>query len=592
VVNENITAEARQQFATRVETSSFALLNFLWVWSAPITALAIRADDSYEPWARGAPNFLPGSINGKKKARPFPANVWHTSRFMAFQSILFPEHRADAVLQQDMPKFFRDLNLNQVVEKITAEYAEYGLTTFFFTDLHDLDSIAYRQAVMKDLEGPLLMEAVVSFSSAMNRMRRHLDEAKNLESYKYSKERRFLEAITIYCDAVEVLRQGLESLPVRSRGLEGFAAYLNEYVADAAFRSLATDARKLNAELSAVKYCVLIRNGAVTVRHYEGEQDYSTTVEATFQRFRQGALGLRRLEIHPWSRVNHIEAQILERVALLFPEVFASVAAFFSEHQAYVDQTIARFDREVQFYVAYLKYIEELRHSGLHFCYPELSAHSKEINAENSFDLALSVKLIAEKKTIVANGFFLQGSERVFVVSGPNQGGKTTFARMIGQLHFLASLGCLVPGTSARLLLVDRVFTHFEREEQITTMVGKLQDDLNRIREILEFATGNSLIIMNETFSSTTLNDALLLSRKTMERISELDALCVWVTFLDELASFNEKTVSEVSTVRPENPATRTFKLERRHPDGLAYALALAEKHRVTYRALKERIRA
>jgi DNA mismatch repair protein MutS len=432
----------------------------------------------------------------------------------------------------------------------------------------------------------------VSFSAAMNRMRRHLDEAKNLESYKYSKERRFLEAVAIYCDAVEELRRALESLPVRSQGLQGIAAYLNEYVADAAFCSLATDARKLNAELSAVKYCVLIRSGAVTVRHYEGEQDYSSTVEATFQKFRQGSVGHRRLDIHGWSGVNHIEAQIQERVALLFPSLFAAVAAFFSEHQGFVDQTIARFDREVQFYLAFLKYIEELRCAGLRFCYPELSRSSKEISAEESFDLALAGKLIEQKKPTITNDFFLRAPERVFVVSGPNQGGKTTFARMIGQLHFWASLGCLVPGTSARLPLVDRVFTHFEREEQITTMVGKLQDDLNRIREILESATGNSLIIMNETFSSTTLNDALFLSRKTMERISELDALCVWVTFLDELASFNEKTVSEVSTVRPENPATRTFKLERRHPDGLAYALALAEKHRVTYRALKERIRA
>jgi len=197
---------------------------------------------------------------------------------------------------------------------------------------------------------------------------------------------------------------------------------------------------------------------------------------------------------------------------------------------------------------------------------------------------------VAREKT-VTNDFVLNAPEHIIVVTGPNQGGKTTFARMFGQVHYLASLGLCVPGRESALYLFDEILTHFGREEDISTLHGKLQDDLVRLRELLDRATDKSIIVINEIFASTTLSDALCLGRHMMEAISALTAPTVIVTFLDELASHGPDTVSMMSTVKKEDPAQRTYKIVRKPPDGLAYALDIARKHGLTYEQLSRRLK-
>jgi len=509
----------------------------------------------------------------------------------SFRSILFGgTNGADVEPSADAPAFFRDLNLDQIVDAITADRDEYNLKPFFYARLTDLAAIEYRQQVMRDLENEPLFESLRSFSKHMRLVREHLTAAEK-RYYKYEKEAWFLDAVELYCESVAELRHNLDLSELNSCGLRSFRSYLAQYTESDRFKTLLQEVKTVKSGLSAIRYCLLIKNNAVTVLNYDAETDYSVVIEDTFAKFKQGAVHDYRVRFPAYSDLNHIEAAVLDRVALLNPDAFRALDDFCAKHRDFLEDAIGVFDREIQFYIAYLEYAATFKRAGLKFCHPQVSATSKNISNREGFDLALAGQLIREKKPVVCNDFNLSGKERIFVVTGPNQGGKTTFSRTFGQLHYLASLGCLVPGSEARLFLFDCLFTHFEREEDITTLRGKLQDDLVRIHQIVTEATPNSIIIINEMVSSTAVKDAIFLTKKVLETISQLDPLCVCVTFLDELASLNEKTVSLVAGVVPENPTLRTFKIERRPADGLAYALAIAEKYRLTYERLKDRLK-
>ncbi|MGH3003325.1 MAG: MutS-related protein, partial [Gaiellaceae bacterium] len=243
-----------------------------------------------------------------------------------------------------------------------------------------------------------------------------------------------------------------------------------------------------------------------------------------------------------------------------------------------------------QFYLAYLEHVERIEKSGLTFCRPDVSSNSRETAAEGLFDLALAGKLAGEGRLVVRNDLSLRGPERILIVTGPNQGGKTTFARAFGQLHHLAGLGLPVPAASARVFLADAIFAHFERAEDMTTLRGKLDDELVRVRQILEDATGDSVVVVNEIFASTSLDDAIFLGAEILRRLVDLDCLAVCVTFVDELATFGPATVSMVAAVEPDDPSTRTFRIERRPADGRAYAWALAEKYGLSYDTVRRRL--
>jgi len=506
-----------------------------------------------------------------------------------FRSILRDSADAEAPRAGPQSDVVCDLHLDQIVAGLTEGRQEYRLDEYFYAPLATEQAIRYRHDVFADLENRPVCQQVESFAAAMRAQRERIAKSQDVH-HPLQKQRWFLDAVDLYCEAVVRFAGELAAGDLGSSGLKGLCDYLAAYVQSEAFASLRGEARQLETDLANVRYGLYIDGSRIEVRPAGGEPEYGEEIARTFEKFARDTKRDYRFRLRADSEVNHVEAAILERVALLFPQLFGQLAQFVERYPDPFDPVLVRFDREVQFYVACLEYAARLKATGLEFCYPQIASRSKAVFGEAVFDLALAGRLAADNKAVVPNDFHLEAAERILVVSGANQGGKTTFARAFGQAHYLASLGCPVPGRRAQLYLFDAIFTHFEREEAVETLSGKLEDELVRMRCILDAATPRSILIMNESFGSTTLDDALYLGERVLRQVIARDMLGVCVTFLDELASLDRATVSMVSRVNPLDPAQRTFKIVRAPADGLAHALAIAKKYRLSYEQIRERM--
>jgi DNA mismatch repair ATPase MutS len=478
------------------------------------------------------------------------------------------------------------------MEAVVAGRGDYNLKPYFYQPLRIVAEIDYRQDVFRELENGPVGDLVRAFAETLGTVSKQLQFAEGC-FHKAEKHRWFLDAITLYCDVVSNFVVEVSGLSLESEGVNGILRVIAAYVDSEEFKRLQGEVQELQSRLRTLRYCLHIDgNRIAATRHCPGP-DYGARIAAEFQTFNQYGTNEIRFATGSDTHLNHIEHAILDMLTDLYPEVFSAIENFYERHvHKAIHPNIRLFEMEVQFAVALLRYLKGMRDAGLPFCYPAISDCDKSICGEDTFDLALANILLRQKSTIVTNSLHLNDLERVIVISGPNQGGKTTFARTIGQLHYLARLGWPVPGRQAKLFLCDEIFTVFEKEEDLRTQTGKLEEELLRIRDVLKTATSKSLLIMNESFASTAPSDALLLGQKIMEEIAALDMLCVSVTFIDELASFGRTTVSMVATVNPTDVSQRTFQLVRRPADGHAYAMAIAEKHRLTRELVGERIAA
>jgi hypothetical protein len=533
----------------------------------------------------------------------------------ASYSILFGHARPDGIDDTPEPDYFRDLRLDQVVATLTGEPDQFHLAPLYRAMISDPDTLRLRQDVFDDVGQPAVRAALDEFSHDIATVHSALRASENLR-IAAQKDRWHLNAAVRYCAAMHAAASAIGSSGIHSSGLREIVGRLRDLVASPAFRLLDEESSRLEDELQQLHYSVFLQGAKITVGAYDNETDYGEHVVDLFSRFRQREEDPQAHEKEQRRRKvkyaggDPVRERIVTLVAELHPSLFGQLATFRAQHPAFLDPTVSLFYRELQFYLRYDDLIARLARADMPTVRPVLN-DEPGVDAHDVYDIALASQQASPPASatkdaqrakdgtdhttrsgrpdrIVGNDLVLAPEERRVVISGPNQGGKTTFSRTIGQIHHLAALGCPVPGTSVSLAPPDQIFTHFEREE-LGHRTGKLEDDLLRIQAILEHATRDSVVVLNEIFASTTTADAVVLARGVLDRLSDTEALCLCVTFLDEIAQ-RPHTVTLVAQVDPEDVTTRTFRVIRAPADGRAYATALAVKHGLTYDDVKRRV--
>ncbi|MCR4771520.1 MAG: hypothetical protein K5855_04340 [Oscillospiraceae bacterium] len=511
-----------------------------------------------------------------------------------FTTILFPEWEMhEKPRASKAPDCFADLNLDQIIDPLLRSKLNRGLDSFFYTPLEDTGTVLFRQSVMRDLENKELRTAVSAFSEALVLLWEDAEQLRNTLTAKTSYENDFLsrgqmlELTERYCTLIADFSAVSGKFAPSSEGMKGFFAYLADYAASPEFNALRRDIAALRERFDKVRYCMMIKGDTIKIRKYEGQDRLADMIEPLFERFICEGLPTYKRHFPETASARSTEAELLGMVAELFPELFGELNGFCTKYLNFENDVVMLFAREVRFYLSWLEYTDKVADEGLSFCYPELSMTADGLYDLDFYDLALA-SLIGGKT--VPNDFELREGERMLVITGPNQGGKTTFTRSFGQVHWLASLGLRVQGSRARLLLFDRILTHFEKEEDLVNLSGKLQDDLIRLKAIMDLGTSRSIFLINEIFTSTTLADALDLSGLMMDSLKEMDCPAIIVTFLDELASRGDSVVSLVSLMKDTVSEERSFKIVRRDPDGRAHAMQIATLHHLTYEQIKRRL--
>lgn len=253
---------------------------------------------------------------------------------------------------------------------------------------------------------------------------------------------------------------------------------------------------------------------------------------------------------------------------------------------------------EILFYVRWAELIDKIKAAGMPVCKAEiLPPDERNCSFKEIYNLKLAInKVNGEEFNLITNGFDFNDERRIYILTGPNRGGKTIFTQAVGLAMLLAQWGVYVPASSARICPCDNIYTHFPADENDTVDLGRLGEESKRLAEIFDMATPRSLMLLNESLATTSVAEGLFIAKDVVRAMRYLGVRCIFNTHMHELARSLDELNAQEGTSRVESLVTgvqhgeRSFKVSIMPPQGVSYAGDIAKKYGVTFDQIKDTI--
>ncbi|MBR6381574.1 MAG: DNA mismatch repair protein [Lachnospiraceae bacterium] len=566
-------------------------------------------------------------------------------------SILFP--RGEEVSYRVMSETAaHDLGLDTVTEKLAVKESERNMIlSVMRTMTADPETARYRIGVFSDIcafpemrERILELLGQVQFLNEYGSFKRDHEIKSGLWEFLHR-----LSELDDYIKCVEALRECLETYEIRSDGLLELKQYIDAVYDASLFEELKKDVAALRADTHSLRSVTLGINlnqsfevESVGLISVNSKPFVSSGILGNFA----GRMGTKDgiTEGNEWNgsyRFQNISPSSGEflgkvgrygeffaamRLPVLGPLMAAGTIARIPEQDSGAYMT-HYFDREVShllshltrkleqllskyvslsigditdlipefvYYVRWAEYIEGLKEKGLSFCTPELltGAGDVRMQARGLYNLKLAVAGELDPEEIVKNDLDFSDEHTVYLLTGANRGGKTTITQGVGLLYVLAQGGLSVPAQSFAFTPADCIYTHYPADEDKTLDLGRLGEECRRFQEIFETCTGDSLLLLNETFSTTSFEEGYYIAKDAVRAILDKRIRTIYNTHMHKLAyeigEFNAATKGgkAASLVAESKEGRRSFLMKIAPPEGRSYAEDIARKYGVTYEQL------
>ena len=508
---------------------------------------------------------------------------------MEFNSILYSNKKIE--LQLNQPLFFRDLQLDYILELLNNMSHGYSIDSHFYTLPCDKEVIRFRREVYGDIMTHSLEKDIQPFCRKMRKAQETFEQCNNghrgMKFYSYH-----LEAAIHYWEGLCFLEEALKDKPLSSQGF----LLLKEYVKNSIQRNRENGfeeaMRRAQGFFEKIRFQIIVEPEKISItEENEDTVDYIAELKDLLSDYtNEDETGNFLPEFFPNStECSNIEETLILLLSKNNPEIFDEIEKFAKKYVDFMDSKILRFSEEIQCYFAFYEFQKKTERLGYFLHMPEIM-EGTTFEGQGLYDISLVWKSAGRNYEIISNDFNYSHFPAFFVVTGPNQGGKTTFARSMGQAIYFALMGFPVNAKQIHMPFFDGLATHFEAEEQMQSNSGKLKEEIERLTPMMQQEKTNQFVILNELFTTATTYDAEIMGKKVMEHFLRANCCGIYVTHIQELAEESDSIISLVAQMEEGSSHRRTYRMIPMKAQGYGYSDSLVNEFELSYEDIIRRL--